>query len=413
MIGSGASRPQFPVTLDNWQSAGQLEWTFQHMAEIFPTVPIARGAGPAPRIPSRDYDPSSLPVVCNDGRTADVEYVMANTDTDGWLVVHDHPQQGPAVLVERYPSGMEPSGLHLMMSVTKSVVGITIGSLVAQGLVDVEAPVTTYIPAFHDRGYAGAIVRNLLDMRSGIKFSEDYLDPRAEVRVLEQAFGWAPRLSPDVPGSLRDFLLSLRQERPHGGAFDYRSCESDVLGWIVEAATGARFAQVASDLVWSRIGAEFDANIGIDSEGSGMFDGGMSATLGDLARFGLMILRGGTSITGDQVVPSCVDRGQLRRRPGLDPRLRRFARGQPDAGRSLSQPVLDPGRVAAGVALSRHPRPDDLRQHRRPSGGRQAVQLADPTGRLAAVLHRLGLRRDQLRRLGVGDRVIISRRRHE
>ena len=303
MIGSGASRPKFPVTLDNWQSAGQLEWTFQHMAEIFPTVPIARGAGPAPGIPSRDYDPSSLAVVCNDGRTADVEYVMANTDTDGWLVVHDHPQQGPAVLVERYPSGMEPSGLHLMMSVTKSVVGITIGSLVAQGLVDVEAPVTTYIPAFRDRGYAGAIVRNLLDMRSGIKFSEDYLDPRAEVRVLEQAFGWAPRLSPDVPGSLRDFLLSLRQERPHGGAFDYRSCESDVLGWIVEAATGARFAQVASDLVWSRIGAEFDANIGIDSEGSGMFDGGMSATLGDLARFGLMILRGGTSITGDQVVP--------------------------------------------------------------------------------------------------------------
>jgi CubicO group peptidase (beta-lactamase class C family) len=304
VIGSGASRPPFPVTLDNWQTAGQLEWTFQHMAEIFPTVPISRGPGPAPRIPHRAYDPGNLAVVCNDGRTADVDYVMANTDTDGWLVVHDHPQDGPAVLVERYPSGMEPSGLHLMMSVTKSVVGITIGSLVAQGLVDVEAPVTTYIPAFYDRGYAGASIRNLLDMRSGIKFSEEYLDPWAEVRVLEQAFGWAPRLSPDVPGSLRDFLLSLRQERPHGGAFDYRSCESDVLGWVVEAATGARFAEVASDLVWSRIGAEFDANIGVDAEGSGMFDGGMSASLGDLARFGLMILRDGTSITGQQVVPA-------------------------------------------------------------------------------------------------------------
>ena len=285
-----------------------------------------------------------------------------------------------------------------MMSVTKSVVGITIGSLVAQGLVDVEAPVTTYIPAFHDRGYAGAIVRNLLDMRSGIKFSEEYLDPGAEVRVLEQAFGWAPRHSPDVPGSLRDFLLSLRQERPHGGAFDYRSCESDVLGWIVEAATGARFAQVASDLVWSRIGAEFDANIGIDSEGSGMFDGGMSATLGDLARFGLMILRGGTSITGDQVVPSVWIEDSFAGGPDSIRAFADSARGQPDAGRSLSQPVLDPGRVAAGAALSRYPRPDDLRQHRRPSGGRQAVQLADPTGRLAAVLHRLGLRRDQLRR---------------
>jgi hypothetical protein len=121
--------------------------------------------------------------------------------------------------------------------------------------------------------------------------------------VLEQAFGWAPRLSPDVPGTLREFLLSLRQDKPHGGPFEYRSCESDVLGWVAEAATGTSFAQLASDLVWSRIGAEFDANIGIDSEGSGMYDGGMSAALGDLARFGLMILRSGSSITGDQVVP--------------------------------------------------------------------------------------------------------------
>ncbi|GAA3610841.1 serine hydrolase [Microlunatus ginsengisoli] len=303
MIGSGASRPPFPVTLDNWQTAGQLEWTFQHMAEIFPTVPIARGAGHAPRLPSRTYDPDRLAVLCNDGRVADVDYVIANTDTDGWMVVHDHPQQGPAVLVERYRNGMEPSTLHLLMSVSKSVVGTVIGALAAQGVVDVEAPVTYYIPAFHDRGYAGATVRNLLDMRSGIKFSEEYLDPWAEVRVLEQAFGWAPRLSPDVPGSLRDFLLSLRQARPHGQAFDYRSCETDVLGWVIEAATGMRFAQVASDLVWSRIGAEFDANIGVDSEGSGMYDGGISATLGDIARFGLMILRSGTSLTGAGVVP--------------------------------------------------------------------------------------------------------------
>jgi CubicO group peptidase (beta-lactamase class C family) len=140
-------------------------------------------------------------------------------------------------------------------------------------------------------------------MRSGIRFSEDYLDPTAEVRVLEQAFGWAPRRSPDVPTTLRGFLLSLQQERLHGGHFDYRSCETDVLGWVIEAATGRRFADVASELVWSRIGAEFDANIGVDSEGSAMYDGGMSATLGDLARLGLMILRDGTSLTGEQVVP--------------------------------------------------------------------------------------------------------------
>ena len=140
-------------------------------------------------------------------------------------------------------------------------------------------------------------------MRSGIRFSEDYLDPGAEVRLLEQAFGWAPRLAPDVPGSLRDFLVGLHADRPHGGAFDYRSCETDVLGWVCEAAAGRPFPALAGELVWGRIGAEFDANIGVDSEGSSMFDGGMSAALGDLARFGLMLLRDGTSLTGEQVVP--------------------------------------------------------------------------------------------------------------
>ncbi|HYI57152.1 MAG TPA: serine hydrolase [Microlunatus sp.] len=303
MIGSGSARPPFPVTLDNWQSEGQLNWTFQHMAEIFPTVAISRGAGHAAALPQIGYEPDALPVHTPDGDTLSVHAVMASTDTDGWMVIHDHPSWGAQVLVERYPDGMAPASLHLMMSVSKSVVGITTGALVAEGVIATEAPVTHYVPELYESGYAGATIRNLLDMRSGIHFSEDYLDPMAEVRVLEQSFGWAPRRSPDVPTTLRGFLLGLRQERPHGGAFDYRSCETDVLGWVIEAATGRRFAEVAGELVWSRIGAEFDANIGIDAEGSAMFDGGMSAALGDLARFGMMILRNGTSLTGAQVVP--------------------------------------------------------------------------------------------------------------
>ena len=98
---------------------------------------------------------------------------------------------------------------------------------------------------------------------------------------------------------------------------------------------------MAAELVWSRIGAEFDANIGVDSEGSGMFDGGMSATLGDLARFGLMILRNGTSLTGDQVVPPWWIDDSFAGGPDS---LRAFAeitRRQPDARRLVSQPVLD------------------------------------------------------------------------
>jgi CubicO group peptidase (beta-lactamase class C family) len=100
-----------------------------------------------------------------------------------------------------------------------------------------------------------------------------------------------------------DFLLTLRQKAPHGGPFEYRSGETDVLGWICEAASGLRMPELMSRLLWSRLGAEHDAVIAIDSAGSGMHDGGICATLRDMVRFGTMLASRGLSPTGEQVVP--------------------------------------------------------------------------------------------------------------
>ena len=201
---------------------------------------------------------------------------------------------------------------------------------------------TTYVPALAHSGYAGATVRHLLDMRSGIAFSEDYLDPMAEVRLIEQAIGWAPRTVPDLPSTMYDFLLTLRQGSPHGGPFQYRSCETDVLGWICEAASGVRMPELMSELLWSKLGAQNDATIGVDSVGTGMFDGGINACLRDLARFGSLFLNGGTSLTGQQVVSAVVDRRHVRRWRRLPGGVRRQPRRQPDARRHVPQPVLVP-----------------------------------------------------------------------
>jgi CubicO group peptidase (beta-lactamase class C family) len=299
VIGSTASRPPFPVTLDNWQTAAQIGWTFCHIAEIFPTAIIWRGTEPAAPLQRRIESVADLP--CRDaGRNpSTVGAIMAATNTDGWMVVH-----GDDILAEEYAGAMEPAALHLLQSVSKSIVGILVGALAGEGVLDIEQQVTAYVPELEQSGYRGATVRHLLDMRSGIAFSEDYLDPDAEVRVLEQLIGWAPRRIPNIPATLREFFLTLRQGRPHGGPFDYRSCETDILGWVCESAARQRFPQLMSELVWSRLGVDFDANIGVDSEGTGMFDGTISAALCDLARFGVMIAQDGTSLNNHQVVPS-------------------------------------------------------------------------------------------------------------
>jgi CubicO group peptidase (beta-lactamase class C family) len=298
VIGSTASRPPFPVTLDNWQTADQVGWTFCHIAEIFPTATISRGTEPAVPLPRRITPLAEVSCRDADGESTTVGAIMKATETDGWMAVHNG-----RIFAEQYAGEMEPATLHLLMSVSKSIVGILVGALAGEGVLNVDEQVARYVPELERSGYRGATVRHLLDMRSGIEFSEDYLDPNSGVRLLEQAIGWAPRRSPEVPTTLRGFLLTLRQAREHGGPYEYRSCETDVLGWVCEAAAGKRFHALAGELIWSRLGTDFDANMGIDSEGTGLFDGGISAALCDLARFGVMIAQEGTSMTNQQVVP--------------------------------------------------------------------------------------------------------------
>jgi CubicO group peptidase (beta-lactamase class C family) len=206
------------------------------------------------------------------------------------------------VVQESYPHAMAPGTRHLLMSVSKSIVGVVAGRLCDQGDLDPGKDVTAYVPELAASGYSGATVRDVLDMRSGIRFSEDYLDPDAEVRLLEQAVGWAPRRTPGIPSTLYDYLATLEAKREHGTGFEYRSCETDVLGWVCERAAGSRMAPLVTELVWQPIGAEFAADLAVDSAGNGMFDGGISAALRDLVRFGSVFLADGVALSGERVL---------------------------------------------------------------------------------------------------------------
>ncbi len=142
-------------------------------------------------------------------------------------------------------------GMHLLMSVSKSLTATTACLLAATGELDLDAPVTNYVPALRGSGYDGSVVRHLVDMRTGVDFSEEYLDENAEVRLLgEEAIGWAPKRHSDVPNTLLDFLATLEKKAPHGGAFDYKSCETDALGFVIQGATGTHAAEVMSQRLW-------------------------------------------------------------------------------------------------------------------------------------------------------------------
>lgn len=286
------------MTLDNWMSPPYSQWAFAHVAEFLPTAAISRGTGPVAALPADNAAVTAIAVTDTEGAATSVGAVMATTATAGWAVAH----RGSMVVEEYLDSSADT--LRLLFSVSKSLVATIAGALHGAGAIQLEMPVTAYVPALSNSGYAGATVRHLLDMRSGIAFSEDYLNPTSEIHVLEQAIGWQLKSCPEIPCTLRDYLLTLKKKSAHGGAFEYRSCESDVLGWICEIAGGQRMPDLMSGLLWSRIGAQYDATICVDSAGTGICNGGVNACLSDMIRFGSLFLRDGVSLTDQQVVPA-------------------------------------------------------------------------------------------------------------
>ncbi len=274
------------VTLAHWQDPPGNRWAFQHVRELMPTAAIRRGTGPVWPLPRAERDVLDL-VVASGDRTTTVGQHLDETQTDGFLVLH----RGQ-IVAEHYFNDMEPDTRHLLMSVSKSVTGAVAGRLVGRGLLDVDARVTDVVPELSGSSFDGATVQQLLDMRTGTRFNENYDDPGADVRVYEQVYLWRPRVDADLPADALAYFATLENDGLHGGPFRYRSVLVDVLAWVLERVGGARFHELVSSEIWAPMGAEFDAEVTLDAHGNAMADGGISATLRDVGRFGLLYLAG-------------------------------------------------------------------------------------------------------------------------
>ena len=271
------------TSASNWLEAPFNRWSMWHVRELCPTQLVSRGTGPHGTLIDRTepLDLGGVIVQRVGGSTGSVRDVLDDTFTDAFAVL-----QSGELAAEWYAPGGGPDQLHAVLSVTKSVVGCVAAILLDQGVLDETECVEEYVPELATSGYAGATVRHLLDMRSGARFLEDYGDPNADIRQLEDwLLGQA---------GLYAYLQQLGADRPHGGAFRYRSSETDVLGWVCERASGSRMAELIGDLVWAPMGAERDAEIQCDSLGTAIHDGGLGATARDLLRFGQLLLTGGT-----------------------------------------------------------------------------------------------------------------------
>ncbi|WP_120971675.1 serine hydrolase [Comamonas sp. lk] len=296
--------PDKQITFDNpvGNVFPRIRWTFSHIRELVPTANVWRGTGaPSPlRAAPVNLDGVRLKVM-GTGEELTFAQSLERNYTDGIVVLHKG-----RVVYEKYFGALTPERPHLAMSVTKSFVGTLAAMLAEEGTLKPDAPVTQYLPEMKDTAYGDAAVRQVMDMTIGVKYSENYADPKAEVWDYARAGGMVPQGRDYAgPKSFDLFLQGLQKEGEHGQAFAYKTANAEVLAWLVRRASGKSLAQLMSERIWSRIGAEQDAYFMVDRIGTESGGGGLNTALRDLARFGEMMRNQGR-YNGQQVLPKAV-----------------------------------------------------------------------------------------------------------
>ena len=286
--------PAGQVSLANWRTPPFHRWAFQHVREIVPSAEIAHDPRDVWHLPGDGGGLAELRV--GDG---DLEAALSATATDALVVLH----RG-RIVHESYAHGMTANSPHILMSVSKSVLGVVAAILAGQGRFDRAAPVSALIPEVAGSAYAGATLGQLLDMRVGIRFEENYEAISGAIIAYRRAQGWNPPAPGEPASDLRSFFATLDEaDGAHGGRFHYVSPNTDLLGWAIERASGERYADLVSRLLWAPMGAQRDAYITVDRLGAPRCAGGVCATARDLARLGLLIAQGGAR-DGRQIIPA-------------------------------------------------------------------------------------------------------------
>lgn len=279
----------------------KLRWTVCHLRELLPTTQVSRGLG-APVPLERAIDNAIDKVVFQPiGSETPMSWKQSLTTnyTDGILILHKG-----RIVYERYFGCLDESGKHAAMSMTKSTTGLLAEILVAEGTLEESALVGAIVPELEESAFGSATVRQVMDMTTALDFSEDYSNPQAGIWVYSAAANPLPKPT-DYKGPVGyyEYLQTVEQEGEHGTAFGYKTINTDALGWIIARTTGKSVPQLLSERIWSRMGAEQDGYMTIDSLGTAFAGGGLNAGLRDLGRLGLLMLNEGT-INGKRLFPA-------------------------------------------------------------------------------------------------------------
>ncbi len=287
------------ISLETLQFGPHNRWAFSHLREMITTVNIPHDKGFTRPLAGSAVKPQDVMIDWKGSQTRLTD-VLESQYNDGILVLKDGE-----TLIEGYTGALTQQRPHAMFSMTKSVVGIIAAILESRGIVDLSRQVSFYVPELAGSGYGEETLRRLMDMRDGTDYTETYADINSTVQVSDCSAGfYGGKACPETyPQSVYEVLESVGRNESVANQFIYKSGNTDAVAWALEAASGEKLSTLIRENLWGAMGAEYDASITVDKGGFEYANGGMSATLRDMGRFGQLVLENGV-LRGEQIIPA-------------------------------------------------------------------------------------------------------------
>jgi CubicO group peptidase (beta-lactamase class C family) len=283
------------MTTNWWERQGDLimsrpfnEWTFTHMNRVLPSERITKGE-PHP-FPVEPAELGGLRY----GDGYNLDDLHRRTHTTAFVVLRD------GMLVhEAYPGTFaRPSARMQLFSVSKSILSMMVGiALAEKSIASIDDPVCRSRPDWTGTAYQDVTIAQLLDMTSGVGDLEVWDVEDSGIKRFERAVAGG--------GDVVEIVKGARRTAAAGERFNYSTFDSQVLGWVLEAATGQTLASYAESRLWRRIGAEHDAYYWLTRRRprTAIGAGSLNATARDLARLGQVMADDGLA-AGVRVVPA-------------------------------------------------------------------------------------------------------------
>lgn len=279
---------------------------------------------------AREVMPSDKPLPLPPGKPLNVpglDAYMASQRAAGLVIVQDGK-----IRLERYGLDFDAKGRWTSFSVAKSFTSTLVGAAIKDGSIrSLDDKVSQYIPGLKGSAYDDVSVAQLLTMSSGIRWNEDYEDPKADVALFNNA-------EPD-PGmdATVSYMRKLPRAHPPGTVWHYNTGETNLIGVLVSSATKKPLAQYLEEKIWKPAGMEAKATWLLGKTGHEIAGCCLQAATRDFARMGLFVLANGNA-GGQQIVPEDWFGGAIHKQKDI---------GEPGKGYGYQWWTYDDGSVAA------------------------------------------------------------------